>query len=194
MHHVYGTPLAPGSRWSQWSQRVITLCLLATAVVSCGADDTAGQDATEPPSAEPSPAGASRTQPSPVPTTTAPAQPEPTTTEPGTPTEGTGMSQAPEPAPPVLTDVDDGRSFGLDLGSEVSLQLDSAWIWDEPAVQGDAVVLTRVDYLTDPGFMEWIVTAQRAGDAVVTANGEPNCDDPSQCPSRVIELRFRVSD
>jgi hypothetical protein len=101
------------------------------------------------------------------------------------------MSQP--PAPSVLTDEDDGRSVVLPLGSELSLQLDSAWVWDEPAVQGDAVALARVDYLVDPGFMEWIVTAQRAGTAVVTATGEPNCDDISTCPSRAVSFTIHVT-
>lgn len=104
------------------------------------------------------------------------------------------MSQSPEPAPPILTDQDDGRSVSLSLGTEISLQLDSAWFWDEPVIQGDdAVELTRVDYFTDPGFMEWIVTAQRAGTAVVTVTGEPNCDDVSNCPSRTVTFTIHVT-
>ncbi len=104
------------------------------------------------------------------------------------------MSQSADPAPSVLTDKDDGRTVSFAVGEETSLRLDSAWFWDEPLVQGDAVELTRVDYLTDPGFMEWIVTAQRTGTAVVTASGEPNCDDVSQCPPRSIEISFRVTE
>lgn len=101
------------------------------------------------------------------------------------------MSQP--PAPSVLTDEDDGRSVVLPLGSELSLRLDSAWFWDDPVVQGDAVELTRVDYFTDPGFMEWIVTTSQPGDAVLTTTGEPNCDDLSQCPARTIDIRFQVT-
>lgn len=99
---------------------------------------------------------------------------------------------SPEPAPAILTDEDDGRVVSLAIGSETSLQLNSAWFWDEPEVQGDAVVLTRVDYFTDPGFMEWIVSAQQPGSAVVTAHGEPNCDDASRCPPRDVTITFEV--
>jgi hypothetical protein len=58
-----------------------------------------------------------------------------------------------------VTEADDGRLISLTVGAEVPLRLDSSWTWDQPAVDGDVVSLTQVDYFTDPGFMEWIVTA-----------------------------------
>ncbi|MGH9252906.1 MAG: hypothetical protein ACRD0W_25860, partial [Acidimicrobiales bacterium] len=92
------------------------------------------------------------------------------------------MAASPEPAPPVLTQADDSRLISLTDGAEVPLRLDSSWAWDQLAIDGDAVALTQVDYFADPGFMEWIVTALRPGDAVVTATGVPNCGDESRCP------------
>ena len=171
-----------------------TTCLVAMVVVGCSGNEsdpsgTAEPSPTEPATAEPSATESVATQVSP----TKRPSPEPSPTEPVTPTEGDDMSQFPEPAPSILTDEDDGRSVGLPLGTETSLRLDSAWFWDEPTLAGDAVELTRVDYLTDPGFMEWIVTARQPGDAVLTATGEPNCDDSSQCPPRSIDIRFRVT-
>jgi hypothetical protein len=170
------------------------MCLAAMAVVGCS-----GNESDPPGTGEPSPTDSATAEPSSTesvatqtPATERPS-PELSPTEPDPPTESDDMSQPPEPAPPILTDEDDGRSVGLALGTETSLQLDSAWFWDEPSVQGDAVELTRVDYFTDPGFMEWIVTARRPGDAVLTATGEPNCDDSSQCPPRSIDIRFRVA-
>lgn len=169
-----------------------TMCLVAMAVACSGNDPdpgTAEPTPSEPTTVEPSPTESVATEASP----TERASPEPSPTETVTPTEGDDMSQFPEPAPPILTDKDDGRSFSLPLGTETSLRLDSAWFWDEPAIAGDAVELTQVDYFTDPGFMEWIVTARQPGDAVLTATGEPNCDDSSQCPPRSIDIRFRVT-
>ena len=87
------------------------------------------------------------------------------------------MATSPEPAPAVVTEADDGRLISLTIGSEVPLRLDSSWAWDQPAVDGNVVSLTQVDYFTDPGFMEWIVTAVGPGDAVVTTAGMPNGSD-----------------
>jgi predicted secreted protein len=102
------------------------------------------------------------------------------------------MATSPEPAPPVLTQADDGRLISLTVGAEVPLRLDSSWAWDHPAVDGDVVTLTQVDYFADPGFTEWIVTAVQPGDAVVTAAGAPNCGDDSGCPSMEVRIGFRV--
>lgn len=170
------------------------MCLAAMAVVGCS-----GNESDPPGTGEPSPTESAAAEPSSTESvaTQAPAterpSPELSPTEPDPPTESDDMSQPPEPAPPILTDEDNGRSVGLAPGAETSLRLDSAWFWDEPSVRGDAVELTRVDYFTDPGFMEWIVTARQAGDAILTATGEPNCDDSSQCPPRSIDIRFRVT-
>ena len=102
------------------------------------------------------------------------------------------MATSPEPAPPVLTQADDGRLISLTIGAEVPLRLDSSWAWDQPAVDRDAVALTQVDYFADPGFMEWIVTALRPGDAAVTATGAPNCGDESRCPPMEVRIDFLV--
>jgi hypothetical protein len=170
------------------------MCLVAMAVAGCGGNESdppgaAEQSPTEPATAAPSATESVATQAYP----TKRPSPELSPTEADTPTESDDMSQSPESAPPILTDEDDGRSVALALGTETSLRLDSAWFWDEPNIAGDAVELTRVDYFTDPGFMEWIVTARQPGDAVLTATGEPNCDDNSQCPPRSIAIRFRVT-
>src|ERR687897_1085634 len=88
------------------------------------------------------------------------------------------MATSPEPAPAVVTQADDGRLIRLTVGAEVPLRLDNSWAWDQPAVDGNGVTLTQVDYFADPGFMEWIVTAVHPGDAVViTPAGATNCGD-----------------
>jgi hypothetical protein len=188
---VYDSLPLVGSTVSRRLLGTAIMCLFAVIAGGCAGDEPTSPDPTQPPTAAPT-AQPTVTRPTPAATaTTGPTGTEPPVTEP-TPTEGGGMSQSPEPAPSVLTDGHDGRVVSLTLGAETSLRLDSAWFWDEPNVQGDAVVLTRVDYLTDPGFMEWIVTAQQPGTAMVTASGEPNCADVSQCPPRSIEFSFHV--
>jgi predicted secreted protein len=102
------------------------------------------------------------------------------------------MATSPEPAPAVVTEADDGRLISLTVGAEIPLRLDSSWAWDQPAVYGDVVTLTQVDYFADPGFTEWIVTAGQPGDAVVTAAGAPNCGDDSRCPPMDVSIGFRV--
>lgn len=189
--HVYGALSAAGSRWPRRVRGAATAGLLALVLSNCGAGDIETPGSTEPAptttTTAPSP-----TEPDPTrPSSTAPEPTESAPTEQGSPTESNDMSQS--PAPSVLTDEDDGRSVVLPLGSELSLRLDSAWVWDEPAVQDDAVALARVDYLVDPGFMEWIVTAQREGTAAVTVTGEPNCNDISKCPSRAISFTIHVT-
>ena len=102
------------------------------------------------------------------------------------------MATSPEQAPAVVTQADDGRLISLTVGAEVPLRLDNSWAWDQPAVDGDVVALTQVDYFADPGFMEWIVTAVHPGDAVVTAASAPNCGDDSRCPPVEVRIGFRV--
>jgi hypothetical protein len=92
-----------------------------------------------------------------------------------------------------VTQADDGRLISLTVGGEVPLRLDSSWAWDQPAVDGDIVALTPVDYFADPGYMEWIVTALSPGEAAVTASGVPNCGDNSRCPPVEIRIEFRVT-
>lgn len=93
-----------------------------------------------------------------------------------------------------MTESDDGQLFTLALGQEASLRLDSAWLWDQPALDGAAVELTPVDYLVDPGVQEWLVTGVSGGAATLTAHGEPNCADQAACPPRAVRIAFRVQD
>lgn len=202
----------PG-RWSASARRshpkqpvpvVVLGCLTALVLAGCGADGPVVDEADGPvataPQTEPPPTTPPPQTPTPDPApTTSPAEPSPTgqadgspPAPPATPTKDTGMTTSPDPAPDVITEADDGRAISLAVGDEVPLQLDSAWFWDQPSVDGDAVELVQVDYFTDPGFMEWIVTAVRPGDAVVSATGEPNCDDESRCPPTAVRLAFHV--
>jgi hypothetical protein len=63
------------------------------------------------------------------------------------------------------------------------------YTWDEPSVDGEGLEIAPVDYLVDPGFSEWRISATRPGTAVVTAAGAPACTD-ADCPIPVrIEVR-----
>ncbi|MET8404837.1 hypothetical protein [Streptomyces sp900116325] len=100
-------------------------------------------------------------------------------------TEPSGGSSAPvSPAPPrtsepgpsastsIFTEVDSGP-VTLRTGATVQLRLSSRWRWEAPSVDGDSIVLVRVDYESDPGFRAWEVCAVHPGDAVIRTNGRP---------------------
>jgi hypothetical protein len=93
-----------------------------------------------------------------------------------------------EPAPAVLTQQADGQRFSLAPGQDVALQLDSAWSWSVPELSGDTVVLSPVDHLVDPGYVEWVVTGQTAGTAEIIASGEPKCPDAARCPPTTVRI------
>lgn len=99
-----------------------------------------------------------------------------------------------DPAADVLTEEDDGRRVGLGVGDEVALRLSNEWAWEQPRVEGAAIMLSPVDYLVDPGFVEWAVTGQEAGVAALTVEGEPACPDEASCPPLTVELTFEVDD
>lgn len=96
-----------------------------------------------------------------------------------------------EDRPDAITAPDSGKSFELGVGDEISLRLSSEYVWSEPVVEGDAVELSRVDYLQDPGFSEWMVRAVAAGSATISSLGEPACAGEHGCPDEA--ARFQVT-
>jgi len=161
---------------------LVVAWVLSAAIASCGGDGPSGETMNSPAqeTAEPEPTRTGQTT-------------EPTPVESSTPRQDSDMTTSPEPAPLVVTQADDGRLISLTVGAEVPLRLESSWAWDQPAVDGDVVTLTQVDYFADPGFTEWIVTAVQPGDAVVTAAGAPNCGDDSRCPPMEVRIGFRIT-
>jgi hypothetical protein len=91
------------------------------------------------------------------------------------------------PAPQTITEADSGESFTLT--SETSLRLSGTYEWSEPRVRGDAVQLVRVDYVQDPGFVEWTVAPVQPGTATIAARGSPACPAQRPCPP---PLRFQI--
>ncbi len=168
--------------------RTLALSLVAFAVVglgACGGDDLADPD-TSPPEA-------TTTAPTTAPSTTAPIPatsnvPPEDTVPPTDP--GTGDPDAGE----MLTEAEDGGTFSGAPGEELPLRLSSDWAWEEPVVEGGAVVLTPVNYLMDPGYFEWIIEMVDPGTAEIAATGTPNCDDPTVCPDRTVGFTIVVED
>jgi hypothetical protein len=107
----------------------------------------------------------------------------------GSPT-GEGDATAPATGGPITAN-DTGETFTLALGAETSLRLSSEYVWEEPAVDGDAVELSPVDYIQDPGFSEWLVRGARPGTATISSLGEPACDGEHGCPDEAV--RFQVT-
>jgi hypothetical protein len=108
------------------------------------------------------------------------------------PTPADTGSDAPEAeAGDAITASDSGRSFTLEAGGETSLRLSSEYLWEEPAVEGDAIELSRVDYLQDPGFSEWVMRGVGPGAATISSLGTPACDGEHGCPDEPV--RFRVT-
>ena len=103
----------------------------------------------------------------------------------------TAAEPPPAEAGEAITEADSGAAFALAPGAETNLQLSSLYAWSDPVVEGGAVELSPVDYLQDPGFVEWLVRAASAGTAAISALGEPACEGEDGCPDEA--LRFQVT-
>jgi hypothetical protein len=104
---------------------------------------------------------------------------------------GAGTGGAADEPPEAITALDSGESFALAAGAEIPLRLSSEYLWEDPVVEGGAVGLSRVDYLRDPGFSEWIVSGARPGTATISSLGSPACAGQHGCPDEAV--RFRVT-
>jgi predicted secreted protein len=112
-------------------------------------------------------------------------EPSPSTSEP---------APAPRQSPQVLTEADSDATIALPTGGETSLRLSSDWVWSEPVVDGDAVQLAVVNYIQDPGFSEWVVTAVEPGEATISSSGTAACAGQDGCAvgSRDFQVRITV--
>jgi hypothetical protein len=105
---------------------------------------------------------------------------------------GEDAARLPPAAPRTITELASGESFALALASETRLRLSGKYEWSEPTVRGDALELTRVDYLQDPGFSEWTVLAVRAGTATISAQGTPACAGQG-CPDAPLSFQVELT-
>jgi hypothetical protein len=103
------------------------------------------------------------------------------------PVAGDGQSESPE----VITADASGETFTLAPGAETSLRLSSEYVWSEPALSGDAVELSPVNYLQDPGFSEWLLRAVDRGTVTISSLGTPACAGQHDCPDE--QVRFQVT-
>ena len=104
----------------------------------------------------------------------------------------TGEDAAPPPETGgAITAADTGETFTLLPGDETSLRLSSEYSWEEPEVDGEAVELSPVEYLQDPGFSEWVVRGTRPGTATISSLGTPACEGEHGCPDE--PARFHVT-
>ena len=71
------------------------------------------------------------------------------------------------------------------------LRLGTKCNWTQPKVRGASVVLTPINYESDPGFKAWQITRRAAGTAKITAYGRPNCDRCSRA-ARSVKLKLDV--
>jgi hypothetical protein len=76
---------------------------------------------------------------------------------------------------PPITQAASGKTVRVAKGENAILRLSNRWHWSEPRVSSDAVELTPVDYLADPGFREWTIQPRKRGRATIRALGRPNC-------------------
>lgn len=159
--------------------------LLVITVAACGSDDGAGTPGTQ--TIAPDTTGEATM----APDTTPPDPVPPDATRPDTTQGGTDPPGTASPAPEFITEADEGR-FALEPDGSVSLRLSSDWAWDAPVVDGTGVVLTPVDYLVDPGYVEWLVEPVGAGTATLTVAGTPNCGDEAACAPRTVSFQFDI--
>jgi len=168
-------------------RRTLIVSLVAFAVFglgACGGDDLADPETSLPEvSTTTPPATPSTTVPIPVTSDVPPEDTMPPTSDPGTDDPGAGN---------MVTEAEDGGTFTGSPGEELMLQLSSEWAWEEPVVEGGAVVLTPVNYLMDPGYFEWIIEMVDPGTAEIATTGTPNCDDPTACPDRTVGFTIVV--
>jgi hypothetical protein len=107
--------------------------------------------------------------------------------------ESTTTAPPPKQAPQVITEDDAGSTVMLPIGSETNLRLSNDYAWVEPGVRGEAVQLTRVDYIQDPGFSEWVVMAVAPGKATIVASGEPACSGQEGCDDAPLVVEITIS-
>lgn len=157
---------------------------LLLGLTACGEDAPSEPEETVTPTSEPADTPTAEPTASPEPTATPSATEErPPTDEPQD--DSTGES---------VTEADSGSTVTVAVGQELPLRLGSDWSWDEPQADGAAVSLTRVDYLVDPGYVEWLIVGEQAGTAKIITTGAPACGDEAQCPPTDFDLNVEVED
>jgi hypothetical protein len=76
---------------------------------------------------------------------------------------------------PPITQAASGKTVQIAKGENATLRLSNRWHWSEPRVSSDAVELTPVEYLVNPGFREWTIEARKRGRVTIRSLGRPSC-------------------
>jgi hypothetical protein len=66
---------------------------------------------------------------------------------------------------------DEGKTFALRRGHDLTLRLTERYMWSALELRGTSVRLTPVEYLVDPGFLEWTITTRARGTTLIAAVG-----------------------
>ena len=100
---------------------------------------------------------------------------------------------AAETATPLVIRLrDSGKTFRIKRGRTAHLRLSHLkWRWSEAEASSRAVRLTRVTFIRDPGYDEWIIRARARGRAIVSAAGQVPCTE-NPCPPTPLRL-FHVT-
>jgi hypothetical protein len=91
-------------------------------------------------------------------------------------------------APQVIRARDSGKTFRLAVGREVHLRLSHrTWTWSNVKASSRSVKLTRIVFVRDPGYDEWLVRGRAKGRAKISATGQIPCRT-SPCPPTPLRL------
>jgi hypothetical protein len=97
---------------------------------------------------------------------------------------------------PIITQRDSGKTFTTRMGRQLTVRLSERYRWTRPKVTGEAIRLSPVNYIRDPGFQEWNVHPRTRGTARITAvgyveSGTRGCD-PGPCAPRLFRVTIVV--
>jgi hypothetical protein len=99
-------------------------------------------------------------------------------------------------APQIVTMRNNGDTLTMRKGAHRQLQLTERYQWSVLRVKGSAVRAVRIDFIRDPGYRAWDLTAQARGKAVISAVGyganKPGSCDPGPCSPRLFRVTFVV--
>lgn len=99
-------------------------------------------------------------------------------------------------APKIVTMRNSGATFTMHKGAHLQLRLTERYRWSGPSVKGSAVRLVPIEFIRDPGYRAWALTARARGKAVVTAVGyganKPGSCDPGPCSPHLFRVTFVV--
>lgn len=71
----------------------------------------------------------------------------------------------------MLTDIDDGRTVMVALGTTLTLRLAPPADWTQVTSSASIVAVVAIDFRSDPGFREWDLRLVGTGTATIVATG-----------------------